>query len=94
MESAEEDIGKVGNLSIRSYERSLIHHVTPQHHRCQRQHHKVRSPGKVGDLVKLAGAGDEEEGELHGNCDDPADCQVVCVTFKDQHVGDRGMIQS
>ena len=38
VESAEEDIGKVGNLGVRSYERSLIHHVTPQHHHSHHQH--------------------------------------------------------
>ena len=62
----------------------------PQHHRRQRQHHKVRPPGKVGHLVELAGAGNEEEGELHGDGDDPADCQVVGVAFKEQHVEEQG----
>ena len=31
-------LGRWGNLGVRSYERSLIHHVTPQHH--HRQHHQ------------------------------------------------------
>ena len=31
-------LGRWGNLGVRSYERSLIHHVTPQHHHSHHQH--------------------------------------------------------
>ena len=43
-------LGRWGNLGVRSYERSLIHHVTPQHQHHHLHHHhsqdlaKRRSP--------------------------------------------------
>ena len=36
-------LGRWGNLGVRSYERSLIHHVTPQHHH---HHHHHQDPAK------------------------------------------------
>ena len=35
-------LGRWGNLGVRSYERSLIHHVTPQHHHHHHHHPMIR----------------------------------------------------
>ena len=41
-------LGRWGNLGVRSYERSLIHHVTPQHQHHHLHHHHSQDPANRG----------------------------------------------
>lgn len=51
----------------------------------QSKNHKVSAPSKVCHFIKLACTSHQEEGELHGNRHYGTYCQVVCVSFKNQH---------
>jgi len=56
-----------------------------QHKSQNGQNHKVCTTSKICDFVKLAGACNQEEGELHGHRHNRADAQVVDICIKHQH---------